>query len=86
MSEDIVDAIVLLSSEDHLKIKTQASAKDANLPFYSPKDTKSLQFYLKHLHEKVLCSIDGSFDYSSIYELDFMNFANHPTIIYQMSS
>ena len=47
---------------------------------------KSLQFHLKHLKEQGLCSIDNSFDYSSIDESTFIKSINHPNIISQISS
>ena len=47
---------------------------------------KSLQFCLKYLQEQGLCSIDGSFDCSSIDKSVLIKSINHPNIISQMSS
>ena len=47
---------------------------------------KSLKFYLNHLQEQGICSIDGSLDFSYIDELVFRKIINYPTIISQMIS
>ena len=41
---------------------------------------------MKHLKEKGMFSIDSSFDYSSIYELEFSKFKNHPIYFCQINS
>ena len=49
-------------------------------------EVKSLQFYLKHFQEEGICSIDDSFDYSSIDESIFRNVINYPTSSCQIIS
>ena len=78
-----IGAIVLLSHEELMEIlrevQAKASNKDTNLLFYLSVDVKQLQFYLKNLQEKGMFSFDGSFDYSSIDELDYRRFSMDPT-------
>ena len=71
-------AIVLLSHEELREIlreiKAKANKQDENLRFNLSGDANQLQFYLKNLQGKGMFSFDGSFDYSSIDELDFRRF------------
>ena len=55
LSEDGTGAITLLHYEDIRNI-------GANFPFYLVVEVKSLHFYLNHLQEQGLYSIDSSFD------------------------
>ena len=57
-----------------------------SLHSYLVAEVKLLQFYLKHLQEKGLCSFDGSFYYSSIDDSVFRNVLNYPTILSLISS
>ena len=54
MSEDGVDAMVLLCREELRNVKVRADRQSTNLPFYLHNEIKSLQFYLKHLQKKAL--------------------------------
>ena len=85
-----IGAIVLLSHEELREIlrevQAKANSKDENLLFYLSIDVKQLQFYLKNLQEKGMFSFDGSFDYSSIDELDFRRFSMDPTSIAHISN
>ena len=56
-----MDSIALL---EHEELRTTY----LSIPIRLDVEVNSLQFYLKHLQEKGLFSIDGSVDYSSIDE------------------
>ena len=85
-----IGAIVLLSHEELReilrKVQAKANSKDENLLSCLSIDVKQLQFYLKNLQEKGMFSFDGSFDYSSIDELDFRRFSMDPTSIAHISN
>ena len=79
--KDGEDAVVFLSFEELREIKAQSDNQAKNLPTYLFSEMKLLQFYLKHLQEKGLFSIDGGFDYSSIDESEFRKFNKCPSSI-----
>ena len=68
------DAIALLPHED-------LRSTGLNIHILLTVEVKLLQFYLKHLQEEGIHSIDDSFDYSSIDESILRRLVNHPTII-----